>query len=54
MAIERSAFIFSVAEQETLRMANDLLCQLHRDEETKWSQRLKVKHVQESGKETKY
>ena len=41
-------------ERETLRKANDSICQLRRDEETKWAQRAKVKHVQEGGNNTKY
>ena len=39
----------SVAERDSLRNANDRLCCLRRDEETKWAQRAKVKHIQEGG-----
>jgi hypothetical protein len=38
----------------TLREANKNLAKLHRDEESKWAQRAKVKHVQEGGNNTKY
>ena len=30
------------------------MCKLRRDEEIKWAQRAKVKHIQEGGKNTKY
>jgi hypothetical protein len=39
---------------DTLRDANEKLARLRRDEETKWAQRAKVKHVQEGGNNTKY
>jgi hypothetical protein len=38
----------------TLQEANDNLAKLRRDEESKWAQRAKVKHVQEGGNNTKY
>jgi hypothetical protein len=41
-------------ERLSLRKANDELAKLRRDEETKWGQRAKVKHVQEGGNNTKY
>ena len=41
-------------ERETLRKANDSICRLRRDEESKWAQRAKVKHVQDGGNNTKY
>ena len=44
----------SVAERDTLRNANDRFCYLRRDEETKWAQKAKVKHIQEGGNNTKY
>jgi hypothetical protein len=37
-----------------LRDANEKLAKLRRDEETKWAQLAKVKHVQEGGNNTKY
>ena len=43
----------SSSERDTLRGANDRLCCLRRDEETKWAQRAKVKHIQEGGNNTK-
>jgi hypothetical protein len=33
---------------------NDEFVKLRRDEETKWAQRAKVKHIQERGNNTKY
>ena len=41
-------------ERKMLREANDRICSLRRDEETKWAQRAKIKHVQEGGNNTKY
>ena len=43
-----------MGEQQALREANDKICSLRRDEETKWAQRAKVKHIQEGGNNTKY
>jgi mannosylglycoprotein endo-beta-mannosidase len=37
-----------------MRNVNDELAQLRRDEETKWAQQAKVKHIQEGGNNTKY
>jgi hypothetical protein len=37
-----------------IRNANDCLCKLRREEEPKWAQRAKGKHVQEGGNNTKY
>jgi hypothetical protein len=34
--------------------ANEELAKLRRDEESKWAQRAKVKHVQKGGNNTKY
>ena len=44
----------SGTERDSLRKATDRLCCLRRDEETKWAQRAKVKHIQEGGNNTKY
>jgi mannosylglycoprotein endo-beta-mannosidase len=41
-------------EREALRNANDCLAKLQYEEEAKWAQRAKVKHVQEGGNNTKY
>jgi hypothetical protein len=41
-------------ERRILRNANDELAKLRRDEETKWAQRAKVKHIQQGGNNTKY
>jgi hypothetical protein len=39
----------NVVEREALNKANDSIRKLRRDEETKWAQRAKVKHIQEGG-----
>ena len=44
----------SESERVRLREANDCISKLRRDEETKWAQRAKVKHVREGGNNTKY
>jgi hypothetical protein len=44
----------SIFERKTLKDATDHLNKLRRDEETKWAQRPKVKHVHEEGNNTKY
>jgi hypothetical protein len=41
-------------DRVTLQEANDKLAKLRRDEESKWAQRAKVKHVQEGGNNIKY
>jgi hypothetical protein len=41
-------------ERAELRKANELLNKLRRDEETKWAQRAKIKHIQEGGNNMKY
>ena len=52
--IKAESVPLSTSERETLRKANDSICQLRRDEETKWAQHAKVKHIQEGGNNTKY
>jgi hypothetical protein len=37
---------FSERERDVMRDANDQLANLRRDEDTKWAQRVKVKHIQ--------
>jgi hypothetical protein len=37
-----------------LKNANEKITKLRRDEETKWAQRAKVKHIQQGGSNTKY
>ena len=44
----------NASEREAMREANDKIANLRRDEESKWAQRAKVKHVQEGGNNTKY
>jgi hypothetical protein len=44
----------SVLERETLKDANEKLNKLRREEESKWAQRAKVKHIQEGGSNTRY
>jgi hypothetical protein len=41
-------------EREELKKANDGLNKLRREEESKWAQRAKVKHIQEGGNNTRY
>jgi hypothetical protein len=41
-------------ERRSLRNAQDAIAKLRRDEETKWAQRAKIKHVQKGGDNTKY
>jgi hypothetical protein len=44
----------SVAERATKKEVDDSLTKLRREEESKWAQRAKVKHVREGGNNTKY
>jgi hypothetical protein len=44
----------SAAETTTKKEADVCLANLRRDEETKWAQRVKVKHIQEGGNNKKY
>ena len=44
----------SSLERDELRVANDQLSKLMREEESKWTQGAKVKHIQEGGYNTKY
>jgi hypothetical protein len=44
----------SVAERATKKEADDSLSRLRREEESKWAQRAKVRHVREGGNNTKY
>jgi hypothetical protein len=41
-------------DRASLRQANESLSKHRRDEESKWAQRAKDKHVQESGNNTEY
>jgi hypothetical protein len=41
-------------KDRTMRSTNDAVAKLRRDEESKWAQRAKVKHIQEGGDNTKY
>ena len=41
-------------ERHAKKKADECLAKMRRDEETKWAQRAKVKHVQEGGNNTKY
>jgi len=43
-----------VCPKGILRDANEQIARLRRDEESKWAQRAKVKHIQEGGQNTKY
>jgi hypothetical protein len=44
----------NAAEREALKKANKIISKLRRDEETKWAQRAKVRHIQEGGNNTRY
>ena len=44
----------SAEERAAKKATDDYLAKLRRDEETKWDQRAKVKHVREGGNNTKY
>ena len=44
--IKAEMISLSDTERASLREANDRTSKLRRDEETKWAQRAKVKHVQ--------
>ena len=54
--LDKKAEVVALNENERIcmRNANDELAKLRRDEESKWAQRAKVKHIQESGDNTKY
>jgi hypothetical protein len=52
--IKTETFPLSDMEKSALRDAHERVNNLRRDEETKWAQRAKVKHVQEGGNNTKY
>jgi hypothetical protein len=44
----------SDSERSLKKMSNERLAKLRREEESKWAQRAKVKHIQEGGENTKY
>jgi exonuclease III len=44
----------SEQERDALRTANDKMAKLRREEEAKWAQRAKVKHILEGGNNTRY
>src|SRR6266498_1813939 len=44
----------SMSEREALKEANERVTKLRGDEESKWAQWAKIKHVQEGGQNTKY
>jgi hypothetical protein len=46
--------LLSAAERAAKKEADEHLANLRCDEETKWAQRAKVKHIQEGGNNTKY
>lgn len=52
--IKAETTLLSEHARGLLREANDQLANLRRDEESKWAQRAKVKHIQEGGNNTKY
>jgi mannosylglycoprotein endo-beta-mannosidase len=46
--------ILTLSEKTVLKKANEDLNKLRREEESKWAQRAKVKHIQEGGNNTRY
>nr|XP_051221032.1 uncharacterized protein LOC127339195 [Lolium perenne] len=46
--------LLNTNEREEFKKANDSLNKLRREEESKWAQRAKVKHIQEGGNNTRY
>ena len=52
--IKAESFPLYGSEKFMLKESNEKLNKLRRDEETKWAQRAKIKHVQEGGDNTKY
>jgi hypothetical protein len=52
--LKAESFPLDDDERAKLRKANDDLTKLRRDEESKWTQRAKVKHIQEGGNNKKY
>src|SRR6266540_585751 len=52
--LKAESILLSGSEREKLKDANERITRLRRDEETKWAQRAKVKHIQEGGNNTKY
>ena len=44
----------SAAEKKAKKEADEQMARLRRDEESKWAQRAKVKHIQEGGNNTRY
>jgi hypothetical protein len=47
--IKAESMPLSSSKREALRDANERVTKLRRDEETKWAQRAKLKHIQEGG-----
>jgi hypothetical protein len=52
--IKAESSLLSPSERNQLKHAHECLNKLRRDEEKKWAQRAKVKHIQEGGNNTKY
>jgi hypothetical protein len=52
--IKSETMPLSAAERATKKQADEGLAKLRRDEESKWAQRAKVRHVQEGGNNTRY
>jgi hypothetical protein len=51
--IKAETIPLTTSEREKMREAQEEIATLRRDEETKWAQRAKVKHIQEGGNNTK-
>ena len=52
--IKAETCLLSTEERAAKKEADDFLAKLRRDEESKWAQRAKVRHVQEGGNNTRY
>jgi hypothetical protein len=52
--IKAETYPLTDRERLDLKQATDQLNKIRRDEEIKWAQRAKVKHIQEGGNNTKY
>jgi hypothetical protein len=44
----------TASEREALKEANEIFVKLIRDEESKWAQKSKVRHIQDGGNNNKY
>ena len=52
--LKAESAMLTVSERDALKEANDKITKLRREEEIKWLQRAKTKHIQEGGTNTRY